>query len=424
MNTWNTEQSNDVATVLLAGPKPRTDVWQTALSNDPRFRVTAITNDAKDLIVKLSSKPDVVLMDAGMFNAPDQFISALRTMTEDIYAVIPAMPPNDEQAVRSQLTGLAHLKGLYSVDINLQTLMEKIFADTRASKLANGPGAWGAMAGGNGHRPVTARIITVWNSAGGVGKTTIASSLAYLASQRGYPTLLVGMGSSPDDLPMMLRLSPEPNLGHWPQNPTLEGLRVITQKVGSMDVLGGFLDDMAAGQMLSINRDAPGSFHSLINTAIRQYAVVVIDTPPSSNAALALSVSNHLVLVGTPTIAVAMRTAEAYRMVFERMVGMHSLSQTTSYLALNRAGRGLDPSQWHRLAADAVGGKFLPLIATIPDNDAVIAAQNERVLPTERNEAFRQALMPLAGALFAENYGGNGNGNGKVRNILGVKVRY
>ena len=422
--TWNTAQENEVVTVLLAGPKPRSDVWQTALSNDPRFRVTAITSDPKDLLVKLSANPDVVLMDAAMFQAAEPFVSALRSMSEAVYAVIPGLPPNDEQAIRSQLTGLAHLKGLYSVDMNLQTLMEKIFADTRAAKLASGTGAWGAMAGGNGHRPVTARIITVWNSAGGVGKTTIASSLAYLASQRGYPTLLIGMGSPPDDLPMMLRLSPEPNLAHWSQNPTLEGLRVITQKVGSMDVLGGFLDDMAAGQMMSINRDAPGSFHSLINTAIRQYAVVVIDTPPSSNAALALSVSNHLVLVGTPTMAAAMRTAEAYRMVFERMIGMHSLSQTSSYLVLNRAGRGLDPSQWHRLAADSVSGKFLPLIATVPDNDAVIAAQNERVIPIERNEAFRQSLMPLAGALFAEHYGSNGNGNGKVRNILGVKVRY
>lgn len=422
--TWNTAQDHDVVTVILAGPKQRTDVWQTALSSDPRFRVSAISNDPKDLMVKLASRPDVILMDASMFHAPDQFVSTMRSINEDAYVVLPGLPPNDEQALRSQLTGLVHLKGLYSVDMNLQTLMEKIFADTRAAKLATAPGAWGAMAGGNGHRPVTARIITVWNIAGGVGKTTIASSLAYLASQRGYPTLLVGMGSPPDDMPIMLRLSPEPNLAHWPQNPTLEGLRVITQKIGSMNVLGGFLDDMAAGQMLSINRDAPGSFHSLINTAIREYAVVVIDTPPSSQAALALSVSNHLVLVGTPTMSVAMRTADAYRLVFERMVGMHSLSQTTSHLVLNRVGNGLDPGQWHRLASDAVGGKLLPLIATIPENNAVMTAQNERVIPVERSEPFRQALMPLASALFAENYGSNGNGNGKVRNILGVKVRY
>ena len=223
---------------------------------------------------------------------------------------------------------------------------------------------------------------------------------------------------------MLLRLSPEPNLAHWPQNPTLEGLRLMTQKVGSMNVLGGFTDDMAAGQMLGLPKDSPGSFQTLINTAIREYAVVVIDTPPSSNAALALSVSNHLVLVATPSLAVALRTAEAYRMVFERMLGMHSLSQTNSCLVLNRAGKGVEAGAWQRMAAEAVGGKFLPLLATVPDSDAVLAAQNERLIPLERSEAFRQALMPLAGALFAANDGDPGSANGRMKTILGVKVRY
>ena len=419
--SWNT-QTNDTVTVLLAGPKPRTDVWQTALSKDPRFRVTAIANTPDDLMVKLASGPDVVLMDAIMFADPDGLVSTLRSMSEDVYVVLPQLTPNVEQSLRSDLTGLPHLKGLYAVDMNLQTLVEKVFTDVRVAKLSAGAGAWGAM-DGSGHRPVTARIITVWNIAGGVGKTTLASSLAYLASQRGYPTLLIGMGSPPDDLPMMLRLSPEPNLAHWPQNPTVEGLRVITQKVGSMNVLGGFADDMAAGQMSSTNRDSPGSFQSLINTAIREYAVVVIDTPPSSQAALALGVSNHLVLVGTPAMASAMRTAEAYRLVFERMVGMHSLSETTSYLVLNRTGRRVEPREWHRWAAEVVHGKFLPLIANIPDNDAVGIAQDERVIPVERSEAFRGALMPLADALFSENYGSNGS-SGRTKSIFGVKVRY
>ena len=419
--SWNT-QGNDTVTVLLAGPKNRSDVWQTALAKDARFRVSAIANAPDDLMVKLASRPDVVLVDSAMFGDADGFVSAMRSMSEDVYVVLPQLAPNDEQGIRSELAGLPHLKGLYAVDMNLQTLVEKIFADTRAAKMASSAGAWGAMSG-NGHRPVTARIITVWNIAGGVGKTTIASSLAYLASQRGYPTLLIGMGSPPDDLPMMLRLSPEPNLAHWPQNPTVEGLRVITQKVGSMNVLGGFVDDMAAGQMSSTNRDSPGSFQSLINTAIREYAVVVIDTPPSSQAALALGVSNHLVLVGTPSMASAMRTAEAYRMVFERMAGMHSLSETTSYLALNRAGKRVEPRDWHRWAAEAVSGGFLPLIATIPDNDAVGIAQDERVIPVERTEAFRGALMPLADALFSENYGSSGQ-SGRTKSILGVKVRY
>ena len=419
--TWNT-QANDTVTVLLAGPKPRSDVWQTALSKDPRFRVTAIANTPDDLMVKLASRADVVLMDALMFSDPDGLVSALRSMSEDVYVVLPQLTPNVEQSLRGELAGLPHLKGLYAVDTNLQTLVEKVFTDARVKKVSAGTGGWGSSSG-NGNRPVTARIITVWNIAGGVGKTTIASSLAYLASQRGYPTLLIGMGTPPDDLPMQLRLSPEPNLSHWPGNPSIEGLRLITQKVGSMNVLGGFTDEMAAGGMSSANRDNPGSFQSLINTAIREYAVVVIDTPPSSHAALALSVSNHLVLAATPTMACAMRTAEAYRLVFERMAGMHSLSETTSCLVLNRTGKRVEPRDWHRWAAESVNGGFLPLIATIPDNDAVGAAQDERVIPVERSEAFRSALMPLANALFAENYAANGNA-GRTKSIFGVKVRY
>ena len=422
--SWNTNQTGDTpVTVLLAGPKTRTDIWQRVFGEDLRFRVTTIANTPEDLMIKLISDPEVILMDAAFFGNPESFTSTITQFQNATYVVLPQIEPADEQQVRAELGGMQQIKGIYSVDVHLQTLVEKIFGDAQATKMAqSGQSQWG-VSGGNGQRPVTARIITVWNIAGGVGKTTVSTNLASMASRRGYPTLLVGMGA-PDDLPLILGLGPKPNLAQWQNNPTPDGLRLISQKVGSMNVVAGFPDSVVAGAALSIETDKPGSFKSLVETAIREYDVIVIDAPPSAEAALALAASNYLVLVGRPSTEGAMRTVEAYRTVFERMLGMHSLSPSNAYLVLNRlqSGRRLDARSWHKMAAESVQGGFLPLMSQIPDLPEVGNAQDERVLPLDRSEAFRQALAPLADALFAD--AGTKMPDGRVKNILGVKVRF
>ena len=256
----------------------------------------------------------------------------------------------------------------------------------------------------------------MWNFAGGVGKSTIAANLAALSARRGYDTLLVST-SAPDTIPITLPgLEPTPNLSDWQSNPTADGLRLLTQKAGSVDVVVGCPDVFSAGRALGIDGNKPGSFKAMMSTAIRDYPVVVVDTPPDAGAATALSTANHLVLVAEPTYPVAMCTVEAYRTVFERMAGMHSLSKANTYLLLNRAAsHRVEPGRWHRQTAEHVQGSFLPLIATVPTLPEVGQAQDDAVFPIDRSEPFRRALMPLADALFADTGQRKAKGPGQER---------
>jgi cellulose biosynthesis protein BcsQ len=423
MMAWQDHQP-DKAEILLAGPKARTDVWQKAFSQDARFQITTIANTPSDLLVKLGTGGvDAILLDASFFQTPDSFLNAVSQFEAMTYIILPRLDQEEVQSLKGVLRQRPQVKGVYSVDVTLHDLIERMYTDINAARSQGARTSWGRNGGGSdGHRPVTARIIAVWNFAGGVGKSTIAANLAALSARRGYDTLLVST-SAPDTIPITLGLQPTPNLSDWQSNPTADGLRLLTQKVGSVDVVVGCPDVFSAGRALGIDGAKPGSFKAMMSTAIRDYPVVVVDTPPDAGAATALSTANHLVLVAEPTYPVAMCTVEAYRTVFERMAGMHSLSKANTYLLLNRAAsHRVEPGRWHRQTAEHVKGSFLPLIATVPTLPEVGQAQDDSVFPIDRSEPFRRALMPLADALFADT--GQRKAKGRVKNVLGIKVRY
>src|SRR3989304_9884204 len=101
---------------------------------------------------------------------------------------------------------------------------------------------------------------------GGVGKTPVASCLAYEAGRRGLQSLLIGLGA-PDDLPLILGLEPEPNLGGWRHDPTLNGLKAMLQQVGDLDVIAGFRNVIEETQALAARPEEPASIPRLAMTA-------------------------------------------------------------------------------------------------------------------------------------------------------------
>ena len=423
--TWTTNltQAADAVTVLLSGPQARTSAWYAALQADARYRVISWAYDAPDLSAKLASNPDVLVVDAAIFTGPQELLQLLSRVQGAAYVLLPLQASEEQYQV---VKNARAVKGVYRGEVNLPELARRMYDDVRLLREAAQPGmnaAWELAGGPHGGMPVQMRIIAVWNQAGGVGKTTISTNLAYESARRGLPTLLVGLGS-PDDLPLILSLKKDPNLSHWRANPTIEGLKAAIQKKDHLDVLAGFPDVLSEAQAIDTPVDAPNSLERLVNQAIRaEYAVIVLDAPPTALAASAISAANTLVMVARPSLEGILRTVEAYRTVVERLAGKHAIPPGGVYVALNRVGGRLDANEWHRSASAMLGRAFPPVIAQIPDDPRVGGAQDQRSMPLMVSDDFARALKPLADALLSVKDGAPVESRKRVIHLGPIKVK-
>lgn len=418
----------DAITVLLAGPIPRLQAWYTALAADTRFRVSMQATDPQDLANKLITNPDILLLDAAIFPGPQPLLDILSRYHGAAYVLLPIEANQD--AVDS-VAKMPCVKGVYKGDLNLIAISGEIYAAAQAQRQARLSTSMEAIWNrqqemtGQGRAPLGLRVVACWNQAGGVGKTTLASSLAYEASRRGLPTLLVGLGA-PDDLPLILGLKPEPNLNHWRANPSPEGLKLAIQKVDTLDVIAGFPDVLSEARAINTPLDSQESIPKLVMAAAYMgYAVIILDAPPTAMAAAALAAANTLVLVARPALEGVVRSVEAYRMVVERLAGEHHIPATGIFVALNRVGGRMDSDEWHRAASALLGRTFPPIVAQIPDDPQVGKAQDARRIPLLVSDSFARSLKPLADALFSPNgtTGNVGNDGKKSFEIFGIRVR-
>lgn len=423
---WTTlTQHADAITVLLAGPIPRLQAWYTVLAGDARFRVSMQANDPLDLQSKLTANPDVLVLDANIYPGPQPVVETLTRYHGAAYVLLPLEAAQDTVLSISQIPCV---KGVYKGDISLLAISGEMYAAADAQRKirlnTSMDALWSRPQGGG--QPLGLRVVAVWNQAGGVGKTTIASNLAYEASRRGHASLLIGMGA-PDDLPLILGLKPEPNLNHWRANPTAEGLKLALQKVDTLDVLAGFPDVLSEARAITTPLDAAESIPKLVLTAAYMgYSVIVLDAPPTALASAALAAANTLVLVARPSLEGVMRSVEAYRTVVERLAGEHHIPASGVYVALNRMGGRMVLDEWHKAASALLGRPFPPVVAQIPDEPLVGEAQDGRKLPLNVSDNFVRGLKPLADALFSPQgaqQNNNGNNGKRAFEIFGVRVK-
>lgn len=421
--------------VLLAGEVgQRLLAWQQAITMDARFRVAALANDPSDLQAKLAYNPEVVILDALIFKGPQLLFQALTSIAGAVYVILPASISTSSDPEITELPetlkNIPSVKGVYIGDVPVADLLQRAYGDALAlRRTIAAPMAWAARS--QGMASVSGlRVIAVWNRVGGVGKTTLASSLGLAVARRGIRSLLVGL-DAPDVMPLHLGLNSEPNILGWFTNPSDTGLKNAIQKVGELDALAGFPDMLAedAGQ----KAEDKNSLSSLVTTAAYGgYAAIILDAPAASSIASdAVMSANTWVMVARPTLADAWASVDALRTVTQRAAGKHRIAPGNIFVVLNMRGNGmLSPNEWHQ-AADSACRKlglqtgFPPVATVVPFVAGVPLSQDAGRPVLDSSDEIARHVHGLADMLFggAPAGGGRKKDSGKKFNLGGLSVK-
>jgi cellulose biosynthesis protein BcsQ len=411
---WNTNQSSNgdqvaapVSVLLAHRDMERTTTWYQALQMDARFRVASMANTPQDFRAKLASSPEVILLDATVFDGPPPLIEALTSIIGAVYLIVPG-GVNDEFI--QQVKSIPSVKFVAVGDINIADFAKRAYDNALALRRTiptSSAAAWSGSSpvrGGGGVGGL--RIVNVWSRGGGTGRTTISIALAQAVARRGLKTLLIGLGA-PDPIPLQLGLRPEPNIVSWMASSTDEALRTSIQTAGDVNVLAGFPDIMSESQA-DRPADAQGSISSLVTSAAYAgYSVIILDTPSAGPATeRALAASNTWLMVARPTVSDVWSSVEAFRTVTQRIAGQHRITPGNIFVVLNQRMNGqLTADQWHS-AADAACRKlnlnigFPMVMATIPYSIDVALAQDNGRSALDASDEVARPIHHIAEMLF------------------------
>lgn len=433
MSSWGSGSQqpadNNVVTLVLAGPVTRATAWSQMFQVDSRFRVATLAFDPQDLITKLAFNPEAIIMDATMFGTPAEVIQMLTKLQSAVYLVV---PPGLDDETMGKLRTAENVQSIIIGDLNMADISAKIMRDVHVQRQqapSIAPTSWG---GAQQQSIGGFRIITVWSLAGGVGKSTLAVSLAQDAAQRGLRTLLVSLACPDFALPTFLKVSTSPNLSTYLARPDDDGFKQSIQKVGNLDVIVGLQDTTRDGELF-MPTDTPASINALGRTAtFGGYAVVIFDTPVGSKIyQSAISASNTLVMVSEPRLDHAIIAAEAHRVIFKRLAGQHHVGAGNVFVVLNKTRSGmLSPNDWHAAAntfSQNVGmtTAFPPIAATIPDVEDVATTTNGGRSPMTAGENFARGVHKLSDILFGggtTTAGGSAKGGSK-KSLFGITIK-
>lgn len=430
MSDWGTTQSagqvgsSGVVSVLIASPSQTGSAWHQQLLVDSRFRVQGLAVSLDDLQYKMSSAPDVLLLDGPIFQNPRQLAEFLTRVKAAVYV---SVPPSIEDNDFNVLQNLECVKGIYKGDISISQIAGKMIQDVEVMR-SLAPQAAPIQFTSSG-RPTGSGggtlIITIWSAAGGTGKSTLAAGLAQDAGLRELRTLLVGL-RVPDSLPALLNIKRTPNIGSWFSAPGPEGFKRSIQSVGTFDVILG-LHDKTREQQLYEKPEHAASITRLVDEALRaRYGVIILDA--SYSGMNAISPANTLILTARPTLDDALSIGEAYRVVAQKLTGPHSIGLGNMMTVLNmQQGGMMTAAEFHASATKVVADhgltSFPHVAAEIPYDPNIAVAMNAGRLPLDASDNFARPVHRIGDLLFGARQTSNGHKAGKVRSLGFIKFR-
>jgi pilus assembly protein CpaE len=154
----------------------------------------------------------------------------------------------------------------------------------------------GAPTDGEERRP--GRVVTVFSSKGGCGKTFLSTNLAVALTRGGAEVALVDLDLHFGDVAIMLHLFPTHTIHDAAQNPSLDTLSLksfLTRHEAGVWALPAPTEPTIADTI------SPGAIGSILKLLRRAFDYVVIDTPPafSEPVLAAFDESDYLIMLAT-----------------------------------------------------------------------------------------------------------------------------
>lgn len=258
------------------------------------------------------------------------------------------------------------------------------------------------------------RLVTVFSSKGGCGKTTIATNLAAALAKAGKQVCLVDLDLAFGDVAIALQLLPQRTIADLGANSggidKKAAASVITSHSPGLDTV---LAPVEPGAAENITAALVGELLQCLKT---MYDVVVVDTPPAftDQALAAFDASDHLALVTTLDIP-ALKNLKLTLETLELL----GYARDRWNLVLNRADSKVG------LAVEDVQKTLrTPIAAQIPSSRAVPAAINRGVAIVQDapNHAVSLAVRDFARHLLAQADGGKSHA-APARRVLRLRRR-
>ena len=261
------------------------------------------------------------------------------------------------------------------------------------------------------------KVVTVFATKGGVGKSLVATNLGVAIANRGHTACLVDLDVSSGDVAIMLQLTPVRTIND------LVGFNGVIDAEGIATILTRHSDNLyvvaAPVRLDSPDHASVDDIGNLIDSLRRMVDFVIIDTSGSfdDNALTALDRSNLIVLVGTLDIP-ALKALKLATATLELL----NFSRSSWRFVLNRAdGKvGLTAEEYEKtvgLKADCSLVSSREVLAAVNRGEALVSAY-----PNHPNSKALVAFSKIVTAAVSKDAGST-ESNPSSRKPSGSRLR-
>jgi pilus assembly protein CpaE len=316
--------------VLIADDMPSTRESICKLMEfHPELTVVAEAGSGAEAITLAKDiKPDIILMDINMPGMDGIAATAQLTLELPNAAIIMMSVQGDQEYLRKAMKAGAkdYLVKPFTGDDLLQTLTQVFDSEQKRRSLFT------VSAGSDGEKP--GKIITVFSTKGGVGKTTIASNLAVaLAEKLGVRVGLVDAELQFGDVALFLDLLPQATIADLVKDIEHLDAAVLDTyltpyRKGRLKLLAAPVRPEQAELITAANLTA------MLKTMRSMFEYIIIDTAPVFNDVIlsVLDVSDLVFVVSSMDVP----TIKNVKLCLEIMESLH-FSQDKVKVILNRA---------------------------------------------------------------------------------------
>jgi len=346
-------------------------------------------------------QPDVAVIDGEFIGDMGEkaFLQMLSGLGRTVAIV---MLPPQWQALEGKLRNVERVRDVVTKPVSPANLVERAIElglAERARVLDMSPGEAYLDARPRREGYAGQKVIAVYATKGGPGKTTVAENLWYWICTTVGPALLVGF-DVPDDIGVHLGLPMAPNMLSYFRRPGQAGFQASLQKHEGFDVMLSVNDELEADK-----KDNVALIPKVIMAARDEpYVAIIMDLPPTTSewALEPMLRANQVIVVIEPHIADVNKAIRGIQLLSDRLADQFRVRREKFCVVMNktRETSNLSVKDAEILFRHSLNGWAPPIVARIPDDPYVSPAQNDQILPLKRRGVFSDGINALGQVFF------------------------